>query len=142
MGHPEPELTANTPNRLVVVVTEKDLLLDFLFSPLYNFTFRERGRGQFQMLDDPALDTHIAREANKAHVRDCQNHITARRFEYLHDLRLVCPPQESQRSKMVRRRGRELGDRSVRISVAGSGKSHWSLATDYRATESNPGSDY
>jgi hypothetical protein len=56
-------------------------------------------------------------------------------LERLHDICLVCPPQESGRSTVVYRGDPELGDRAVLVSLASSSQPNWVHHVDARPAQ-------
>src|SRR5207249_2668694 len=64
------------------------------------------------------------------------------RVQRLHDVRLVRPPAEPERSEVVRCRARELGDRALRVSAASAGESHRLHGADAAAAQDSAGSDH
>ena len=63
-------------------------------------------------------------------------------LERLHDLRLVCAPQEPHRLAVVGRRARELGHRPFRVPAAGPGQPHRLHRVVARAAQDHAGGDY
>src|ERR687898_323708 len=84
------------------------------------------GPGPSSVLAPFSTTTHSSRRRRSYHFFDLPSHRGfAAALECLHDVRLVRASAESRASPVIHRGARELGNSSLRIPAAGSGKPDW-----------------
>src|SRR6266481_7419415 len=94
----------------------------------------------------PSLSSSVSSDLTTRKTATNANHPEDHRpsdsLEPLHDIRVVCAPEESEHPRLVHRGALELGNRAVRILFAGTGQPDWLHAAHARATEDAPRGDF